>query len=350
MHPVALAELDERQRAEVTRRWQVLRPVVQDGVPLTVAARDAGVPLRSAQRWLGRYRTGGLAALARAGRSDRGRRRLPPELVRLVEGLALQRPRPSAASITRWVKRAAEEHDWPVPSYSTVYSIVTALDPQLSTLAHAGPAALRDRYELVYRRQSQRPNQIWQADHTELDLLVLDHAGRPARPWLTVLLDDCSRAIAGYTVFLGAPSALNLSLALRQAIWRKTDPAWPVHGLPDVLYADHAPQAHRPVHRHQGAPAVRRVRRRRPPGELHRVVLRPRRRRQDPVRPPLHPLGHVAGGGPPAPGPVGAPSLSATVEAAAPAVGQRAAGEPAAGERAAWRAERGRPRRRDAHG
>ena len=37
----------------------------------------------------------------------------------------------------------------------------------------------------------------------------------------------------------GAPSALNLSLALRQAIWRKTDPGWAVHGLPDVLYADH---------------------------------------------------------------------------------------------------------------
>lgn len=53
------------------------------------------------------------------------------------------------------------------------------------------------------------------------------------------MLDDCSRAVAGYTVFLGAPSALNLSLALRQAVWRKTDPGWVVHGLPDVLYADH---------------------------------------------------------------------------------------------------------------
>lgn len=59
------------------------------------------------------------------------------------------------------------------------------------------------------------------------------------RPWLTVVLDDCSRAIAGFTVFLGAPSAVNPSLALRQAIWRKTDSGWAVHGLPDVLYADH---------------------------------------------------------------------------------------------------------------
>lgn len=53
------------------------------------------------------------------------------------------------------------------------------------------------------------------------------------------MLDDHSRAVAGYMVFLGAPSALNTALALRQAIWRKTDPAWPVCGIPDVLHVDH---------------------------------------------------------------------------------------------------------------
>jgi putative transposase len=40
-------------------------------------------------------------------------------------------------------------------------------------------------------------------------------------------------------VFLGAPSALNTSLGLRHAIWRKAEPAWPVCGIPDVLYVDH---------------------------------------------------------------------------------------------------------------
>ena len=56
---------------------------------------------------------------------------------------------------------------------------------------------------------------------------------------MTIVEDDHSRAVAGYAVFLGAPSSLNLSPALRQAIWRKTDPRWAVHGIPDVLYADH---------------------------------------------------------------------------------------------------------------
>jgi len=59
------------------------------------------------------------------------------------------------------------------------------------------------------------------------------------RPWLTVVVDDHSRAVAGFTTFVGAPSALQTSLALRQAIWRKTDPAWQVCGIPDVLYVDH---------------------------------------------------------------------------------------------------------------
>ncbi|ODT57677.1 MULTISPECIES: Mu transposase C-terminal domain-containing protein [Paracoccus] len=59
------------------------------------------------------------------------------------------------------------------------------------------------------------------------------------RPWFTTVIDDHSRAVTGYMVFLGAPSALNTLLALQQAIWRKTDAAWAVCGIPDVLYVDH---------------------------------------------------------------------------------------------------------------
>ncbi|MEV6432431.1 DDE-type integrase/transposase/recombinase [Nocardia sp. NPDC051463] len=123
-------------------------------------------------------------------------------------------------------------------SYNTVRAIVTALDPAMLTLAYDGAVALRDTYELVYRRRAERPNAMWQVDHTQLDILVLD-GGNARRPWLTVVLDDCSRAVPGYTINLGAPSALNTSLALRQAIWTKSDPAWPMCGIPEILYVDH---------------------------------------------------------------------------------------------------------------
>ncbi len=71
------------------------------------------------------------------------------------------------------------------------------------------------------------------------DIEIVDAAGARARPWLTVVLDDYSRAIAGYTVFTGAPTALQTALALHQAVQRKKHPAWPVMGLPDLLYSDH---------------------------------------------------------------------------------------------------------------
>ena len=71
------------------------------------------------------------------------------------------------------------------------------------------------------------------------DILIIGANGKPDRPWLTTVMDDHSRAICGYMVFTGAPSSLNTALALRQAIWRKTDPAWAMCGIPDVLHVDH---------------------------------------------------------------------------------------------------------------
>jgi putative transposase len=159
--------------------------------------------------------------------------------VALIEGLALRKPRPSIAAIYRKITALATKRHWTPPSYSSVYGIVRRLDPAMVTLAQDGAAAFRDRYELLYRHRAACPNALWQADHTLLDMLVLDANGAAVRPWLTIILDDYSRVIAGYTIFLGAPTALQTALALRQAMWRKPHAAWPVCGIPDVLYVDH---------------------------------------------------------------------------------------------------------------
>src|SRR5215471_3390985 len=231
--------LTEAQRQVALKRFAVLQPHLDEDVPLARAARHARVPVRTAERWLARYRQQGLAGLARPIRRDAAVRRLPADLVALIEGMGLKKPRASAAAIHRRVSDIATTQGWRLPSYSTVYAILAALDPAMMTLAHEGAAAFRDRYELIHRHRAAAPNALWQADHTLLDLLILDEAGKPVRPWLTTVVDDHSRAVAGTMVFLGAPSTLQTSLALRQAIWRKADPAWPVCGIPDVLYVDH---------------------------------------------------------------------------------------------------------------
>jgi len=234
--------LTEAQRQVAMERFAVLQPHLEEDVPLARAARQAGVPTRTAERWLARYRQRGLAGLARPVRSDAAVHRLPADLVALIEGMGLKKPRASAAAIHRRVRDVATAQGWRLPSYSTVYAILAALDPAMVTLAQEGAAAFRDRYELIHRHRAEAPNALWQADHTMLDLLILDEAGKPVRPWLTTVMDDHSRAVAGTMVFLGAPSARNTSLALRQASWRKADPSWPVCGIPDVLYMEYVPR------------------------------------------------------------------------------------------------------------
>ena len=54
--PAELAELSQEQREVAWARWQVLASTVQDAAPLTRSARAAGVPVRTAQRWLRDYR------------------------------------------------------------------------------------------------------------------------------------------------------------------------------------------------------------------------------------------------------------------------------------------------------
>lgn len=235
---------DKRQSVRLpTKRsaewFTVLRPYLDGDAPLTKIAEEAGISLRTARRWVAQIRKGGPAALNRKQRADNGVRRLSQDLINLAEGLALMKPRLSIATVHRRVCKIAYDKGWKRPSYSSIYSIVSQLNPAMMTLAHEGAAVFRDHYEFIHRHRAERPNAIWQADHTQLDIIILDANGKEVRPWLTTVIDDYSRAVAGYTVFIGAPSALNTSLALRQAIWRKPHTDWPICGIPDVLYVDH---------------------------------------------------------------------------------------------------------------
>jgi len=234
-----LSGLTPAQQEQALARWQVLRAHLEDSCPLVRVGDQHGVPERTLRRWLAAYHTRGLAALARRPRSDRGTRRMPPELQLLIEGLALRRPPPTIATVHRQAAEVARDQGWAAPGYAAVYDVVTSIDPAMATLAHEGSKRYKEVFDLVHRREAAKPNEIWQADHTLLDLWVITPSGRPGRPWLTIIEDDHSRAVAGYAVNLGAPSALTTALAFRQAIWRKPWPGWHVCGIPDAFHVDH---------------------------------------------------------------------------------------------------------------
>ncbi|WP_156351697.1 MULTISPECIES: hypothetical protein [unclassified Agreia] len=201
--------------------WRILRLPIEDQIPLAVLIRDSGVELRTLQRWHQLYRDGGGTARDSHPRTDTGTRPTAAENVTFIEGLELTGPRPALAKLRRLAVDEAERSGCSAPSCATAGQNVRALDPALVILALEGPTSYRNKHELVFRRRAERPNQTWQANQTELDVLITRVGGKPDRPWLTIVMDDYSSAICLYTVFTGAPSAIDMALALRQAIWRR---------------------------------------------------------------------------------------------------------------------------------
>jgi putative transposase len=236
-----LTALSEAQRAQALERFTLIRPALEEGVSQAQVARTSKKAPSTVRLWIKRYREKGLAGLANnVARSDKGKsRKLEDAAIQLIEGLALQKPPRSMAAIHRQVTTIAKEQGWKPPSYDRVRHIIKGLDPALVTMAHQGAAAYREEFDLLYRRESPHSNAMWQADHCELPILLLDEEGLPDKPWLTAIEDDYSRAIVGYRLSFQEATALTTALTLRTAIWRKEDPRWHTCGIPTVFYSDH---------------------------------------------------------------------------------------------------------------
>jgi putative transposase len=234
-----MPELAESERQVALQRFQLLHPHLEAGVTLTAIAQEHGLPLRTLQRWVQRYRDQGLVGLVRKKRADQGQHHIRPELQQAIEGLVLQKPAPSLASVQRKVTQIALVRGWEIPSYGTIRNIVLQLDAGMRVLAQQGSKAYREAFDLLHQRDATAPNEIWQADHTLLKICLMNPHGEPARPWLTVIMDDYSRAIAGYYLGFEIPTSLATALTLHQAIWHKPDPHWSVCGIPQSFYTDH---------------------------------------------------------------------------------------------------------------
>ncbi|WP_433427495.1 helix-turn-helix domain-containing protein [Nonomuraea sp. CA-141351] len=110
-YPAPLTGFSDAQRRAAIERWRLLRPHLEDDVPLAQVAASCEVPERTLRRWRAAYQADGLAGLVRRPRSDRGRARMPEPLRLLIEGLALRPPRRSVAVIHRQAASVATARD-----------------------------------------------------------------------------------------------------------------------------------------------------------------------------------------------------------------------------------------------
>lgn len=240
MDTKSLSNYSENQRDEAFKRYHLIEPFINKKEPLTAICSRHKLSIRTARRWVTNYKAQGINGLIRQKRNDTGKMRSTSNLIRqAVEGMYLQSRERSIANIYRNLKEYLTKQDTKCPSYRTICHLIKGLPAAIVTLARQGDKAYKQQYDLLYRHEANGPNKLWQADHVLLDIFIIDSAQKPVKPWLTVIIDDYSRAIAGYELSILAPSAIKTSLCLRHAIWRKKEPSWSICGIPDTLYTDH---------------------------------------------------------------------------------------------------------------
>lgn len=218
------------------------------------AAKQLGISIRSLQRLVKKWREEGILGLMPQARRDRGKARIGEDWQQFIvktyrEGNRGSRSLSPAQVAVRVKVRAQELGERKYPSHMTVYRILKPMieqrQPVKRSLGWKGSrltVKTRDGAEIAVEYS----NQVWQADHTKVDVLVVDQSGEIlGRPWLTLVVDTYSRCIMGMHLGFDAPSAAVVCLALRHAILPKQyssgyelKQSWGTYGLPQYLYTD----------------------------------------------------------------------------------------------------------------
>lgn len=222
------------------QKYSLIAPCVEDGVTLTERAKQIGVNRKTLARLIDKFDRGGMEALRRKERSDKGSSTVSEDTLKFVKGKLLTSPILSLATIERQLQRLNSHEEDFSASYQQIRRIKNGIHEDLLIFARSEKEFEEER-ELLFRHEAGHPNEVWQCDHKYLDIFVWntsEPAARSVKPVLTAIIDDYSRAIMGYYLDLSPPSAQRTAITLRQAIWKKDSEDWLVCGIPERLYTD----------------------------------------------------------------------------------------------------------------
>jgi putative transposase len=217
------------------------------------AAKRAHRSTRTIRRLIKRYRVNPtlLAFLPRKRGQPAGSRRLDLAREAIVEEavdkwMASREPLPVSRAVEEAIRLAKAAGLKSVARNSVARRLVLR--------GGTTSRKLPEKRDLIEIPKTRRALGIVQADHTPVDLIVVDEVNRLpiGRPWVTIIFDVASRAVLGFHVTLEAPSATSVAMALSMAClpksrWLKAlaiDLVWPMHGIPEVLHLDNASEFH----------------------------------------------------------------------------------------------------------
>ncbi|AUB36892.1 putative transposase [Nostoc flagelliforme CCNUN1] len=137
------------------------------------------------------------------------------------------------------------------PSHVTVYKIINCyLEEKNKKVRHPGSPI---EGQIIQTTEGileiTHSNQIWQIDHTKLDILLIDEVDKQVigRSYITLVMDSYSGCVTGFHLGFDAAGSHEVSLALRHAILPKhygteyeLQEAWDICGIPEYMVTDRA--------------------------------------------------------------------------------------------------------------
>ncbi len=224
------------------------------------AAKRLDKSPRTIRRMLAKVEQEGLVALAETVRSDKGQFRIDPKwqefIIKTYKQGNRNGLRRSPYQVWKLVEAKAKTKDGlkdgEFPSHVTVYKILEPLiDKKKNKVRHPGQGLKQYIQTLQGNLEITHSNQIFQCDHTKLDILLVDQFGEEiGRPYLTTIVDSYSGCIAGFYLGFKERGSFEVGLALRHAFLPKQpqqyeakyqlQKEWEVRGIPEYLVTDRA--------------------------------------------------------------------------------------------------------------
>ena len=280
--------LSDEDRLEASRRFGVIEALVDrekyhllhvqyprmgDLLPYLAKLHSKpgnAITVRTIYRWLDSWKAGGLPALVRKDRADKGLPKLLSDAARdLLISLAMpQRGAYGALRVAEMWRVYEEERAWraahtgramgefdrdkyarfvdedgkltaaaqlPKISYETFRVWFNRIPAMVRDMARAGNEAYRNRHDILSHRDiaATMPMDYIVMDHRRLDVFCLVKSRQGgwtlARPWLTAALDMRTRKWVGW-VIVETPSSDSIATVLKQVFVN--------HGVPTAVYWD----------------------------------------------------------------------------------------------------------------
>lgn len=261
-----LVMISEADWEEAKRRETILKPLSQQTTcsldEAKQAAKELGLSWRQIYNLLKRYREYDeelLALIPHQSLGGKGKPRIQLIAEKIIQDVIidgyLPQQRTKACRIVEAVIRDCRISGVKPPSERTIRRRIEDLwrkaGNEYKRRRHASK-----QYEPVLGNfpETSHPHEIWQIDHTPVDIIIVDEVYRKpiGRPYLTIAIDMNSRCIPGFCLTLEVPSSTSVGLCLTHSVFDKEEwlaqrnikTQWPIWGKPGAIHLDNAAEFH----------------------------------------------------------------------------------------------------------